>query len=88
MKINGLPRYLISDNCREFKNKLIIDFCEQNGVRFVHGLPYRPHSQGVVERVHRIIKFGLMCYKQDLKNKYNINFALDEIIENKNNTIY
>ena len=39
----------------------------------------------MVERVHRIIKFGLLCYKEDLGDKYNINYALNEVIENKNN---
>ena len=41
----------------------------------------------MVERVHRIIKHGLLCFKEDLGNKYNVNFALDQVVENKNNTI-
>ena len=38
-----------------------------NKIKFLHGLPYRPHSQGVVERLHRIIKKGLSSYKLKLK---------------------
>ena len=41
----------------------------------------------MVERVHRIIRYGLLCYKEDLKEKYNIEYALEEVIENKNNII-
>ena len=55
--------------------------------KFIHRLPYLPHSQGVVERVHRIIKKILLSYKEDLKDKYNINFALDDVINIKNETI-
>ena len=79
--------YLISDNGKEFKNEILKNFCIQNNIKFFHGLPYRPHSQGVVERVHRIIKHGLLCFKEDLGNIYNVNYALDQAVENKNNTI-
>ena len=41
----------------------------------------------MVERVHHIIKHGLLCFKEDLGNKYNVNYALDQVVENKNNTI-
>ena len=58
-------------------------FCIDNNIKFLHGLPYRPHSQGVVERVHRVIKKGLLCHKEDLKDKYNINYTLDEVINIK-----
>jgi len=34
-------------------------------VKLIHGLPYLPHSQGVVERVHRVIKKGLLCHKEN-----------------------
>ena len=84
---NGFPKYLITDNGTEFKNKLIKEFCENNHVKIIHGLPYRPHSQGVVERIHRIIKKGLLCHKEDLKDKYNINYSIDDVITIKNNTI-
>ncbi len=46
-------------------------YCKDNNIKFVHGLPYLPHSEGVVERLHRIIKRGLLCYKLCMK-KYNI----------------
>ena len=37
-KINGFPKYLITDNGKEFKNKILSYFCEQNKVRFFRGL--------------------------------------------------
>ena len=49
-------------------------------------MPYRPHSQGVVERVHQIREKGLYAQKLELKNKYNPDYALSEVIKNKNNS--
>ena len=55
-------------------------------IKFLHGLPYRPHSQGVVERVHRIIQKELICYKERMKKNFNIDYALSEVIRIKNNS--
>ena len=56
IELYGKPKYLVTDNGSEFKNHLLKDYCDKNGIKFIHGLPYRPHSQGVVERLQRIIK--------------------------------
>ena len=73
-------------NGTEFKNRLLTEYCKVNKIKFIYGLPYRPHSQGVVERLHRIIKRGLNSYKLKLKKAYNIDYAIDEIVKIKNNT--
>ena len=88
MNTYGYPKYLITDNGTEFKNKLIKSLCDSNNVKFIHGLPYRPHSQGVVEHVHRIIKKGLLCHKEDLQKKYNINYSLDNVVSIKKPKIF
>ena len=75
------------DSGSEFRNKLLQNFCDVNNVKFIYFLSYRSHFQGVVEPVHRIIKKGLQCHKEDLKEKYNINYSLDEVITVKNETI-
>lgn len=82
----GPSKYLVTDNGRELKNKTLKQFCENNNIKLLHGLPYRPHSQGVVERVHQIIEKGLYAQKLELKNKYNLDYALREVIKNKNNS--
>ena len=66
---NGKLNYLVTHNGKEFKNKLLSEYCQVNKIKFIHGLPYRPHSQGVVERLNRIIKKGLNRYKLKLKKK-------------------
>ena len=80
---NGKPNYLVTDNGTEFKNKLLKEYCQINKIKFIHGLPYRLHSQGVVERLHRIIKKGLNSYKLKLKKTYIIDYAIAEIVRKK-----
>ena len=53
---NGFPKEFCSDNGPEFKNVKIKEICEREGIIFIHGVPYNPHSQGTVERFHYTIK--------------------------------
>ena len=70
-EINGYPEELGSDNGKEFKNLLIENYLRDNNIKFIHGNPYNPHSQGVVERFHQTIKDLLYCYYFD-ENKNSI----------------
>ena len=45
-----------SDNGPEFKNSKLNDICVKEGITYIHGIPYNPHSQGKVERFHYTIK--------------------------------
>ena len=62
------------------------NYCNELNIKFIDDLPYRPHSQGVVERLHTIIKRGLYCYKNKFKNKYNIDYSLSNVNIIKNDT--
>ena len=90
INIYGVPLSITSDNGREFKNKTIIDFMIKKNIKFLHWLQYKPHSQGVVERVHKTIKTSLIIKKLELGNEKEID--LDNIIKNinqvYNNTIH
>ena len=44
IKRHGIPKYIITYNGKEFKNNLFKNFCDNNNIRFLHGLPYRPDS--------------------------------------------
>ena len=48
----GYPEEIGSDNGSEFKNSIIENFLKEQNIKFIHGNPYNPHSQGVVERFH------------------------------------
>ena len=84
----GKPKSIGSDNGRELKNVLINDFMEDNNIKFVHGLPYKPHSQGVCERVHRTIKTGLIVKKIQNNHNYNLEQDLEDTINFYNNTLH
>ncbi len=43
IELYGKTKYLVADNGREFKSHLLKDYCNNNGIKFIHGLPYRPH---------------------------------------------
>ena len=63
IKLYGTPKSIGIDNGKEFNNLLINDFCTNNNISIVHGLPYKPHPQGVVERLHRTVKKKLIRCK-------------------------
>ena len=46
----------MSDNGKEFIAKLIKDFHSELGVQERHGNPYRPQTQGAIERSHPTVK--------------------------------
>ena len=49
---------------------------EENKIQYVHGLPYKPHSQGICEIVHKTIGVGLIVKTLEDKNKFAIKEAL------------
>lgn len=53
---NSFPKEFCSDNGPEFKNSKLNEICEKEGITYIHGIPYNPHSQGTVERFHYTIK--------------------------------
>ena len=53
---NSFPKEFCSDNGPEFKNSKLNEICEKEGITYIHGIPYNPHSQGIVERFHYTIK--------------------------------
>ena len=65
---NSFPKEFCSDNGPEFKNSKINEICEKEGITYIHGIPYNPHSQGTVERFHYTIKKYLA--KEYINNGY------------------
>jgi len=44
-----------SDNAKEYKNKKIIEFCEEKGIRKVYSPPYSPENNGIAERFNQTL---------------------------------
>ena len=85
LECNGYPNEIGSDNGKEFKNELIEDYLKKLNIIYIHGMPYNPHSQGVVERFHKTVKDGLYCFYSDDPKKFDIKESLDIIIKKYNN---
>eukprot|EP00833_Pecoramyces_ruminatium_P007370 jgi/Orpsp1_1/1181402/evm.model.c7180000077088.1 len=44
-----------SDNAREYRNKKIVEFCENNGIYKVYSPPYNPENNGMAERFNQTL---------------------------------
>ena len=40
----NFPQEFVADNGPEFKNNKINEFCIKEGIRYIHGIPYNPHT--------------------------------------------
>ena len=85
---NGFPNEIGSDNGKEFRNELIEKYLKSKNINYIHGMPYNPHSQGVVERFHKTIKDGLYCLYNDDPENFDIKQSLEFIIKKYNNHIH
>ena len=47
---------MLSDNGGEFISEELKDFLKAEGIEERHGLPYKPTTQGVVERCNQTVK--------------------------------
>ena len=67
----GFPQTLHTDNGKEFKNKLMQEFCEKHGIKQVHGAPRTPQTQGLVERNNRTAKENLTNILKEIQADLN-----------------
>ena len=58
--IYGFLKKILADNGREFANKKMEAFCEENHIQVAHGSPQTPTTQGLVERSNR-------SWKEDMR---------------------
>jgi IS30 family transposase len=52
---HGFPNMILSDNGREFKNTLITDLCNIMHINKKFSSPYRPQTNGLVERTNQTL---------------------------------
>ena len=62
----GMPKIFHSDNGGEFVNHVIENLITSwhKDTQIVHGRPRHPQTQGVIERAHRTLQHGLICYPE------------------------
>ena len=50
------PRYILSDNCTEFKNELMDQVFQQLSIDCIFSAPYHPQSNGKLGVFHKYLR--------------------------------
>lgn len=58
----GIPTTIVTDNAPEFSNEEMTAWLRNQGCTLMHSPEYHPQSNGLAERMVRVIKDGLKCY--------------------------
>ncbi|KAJ3665873.1 hypothetical protein Zmor_001338 [Zophobas morio] len=58
----GTPRALLTDCGKQFLSELFKEICILMGIKKIQTTPYRPSTNGVIERMHRVLKTMLSHY--------------------------
>jgi len=65
------PKYLSSDNGKEFANEIIKNLCKNYNIQIMYGMPYDPKSQGSVEAFNKpAIKVCYLRFLLEEKKNY------------------
>ena len=88
LKRFGIPEQVESNNGAKFINKDVNSLMEKYYIKYIHGKPYNPHSLGIVERVHRNVRNGLICKYLENQNSFNLKLSLDNVVNVLNNNIH
>ena len=85
----GPPKYLHTDNGKEFVNESIHKLCCDMGINIKKGRPYHPQSQGQVEVLNKRIKSTLAHFLQKYENDIQCDvwpLILKDVTSHINNT--
>lgn len=67
----GVPTQLHSDQGREFESDLFSYLCSLFGIEKTRTCPYRPQSDGLVERMNRTLKQMLSIFTNENRNNWD-----------------
>ena len=84
---NGPCEIFQTDKGKEFNNIILKTFLENHNVKYLRSAPYHPQTNGCCEAVHKELKNYLLRRKELLKNKFELEIALEEAVEFHNNRI-
>lgn len=81
------PKILQTDNGGEFTAELMRDLYESLGIKHISSFPYKPSSNGQIERFNRTIKGMILQYMAAHDTRKYID-VIDKILHNYNNTYH
>jgi transposase InsO family protein len=84
----GQPAILHTDNGTEFANSQLEEECRLWGTRIIHGRPYHPQSQGVVERANGVLKNAMRKYQRSNPSRTDWTFVLSQVMWRLNTQVH
>ena len=79
---HGCPEILQSDNGKEFVNDTITNYYfKANKIKYIHGRPYHPQSQGSVEAFNKYIQNALISAKDHQKDEFDLDEAVSNLLQ-------
>ena len=84
----GTPKILQTGHGKEFDNKLLKDYCNNNNIQLINSGVRHPTTNGVVEVVHKDIKNSLLAEKLKYKKNYDLNFSISNAARAHNTNIH
>ena len=87
------PKKFQTDNGSEFVNEEVKNLCKIRNIEFIHGRPYHPQSQGVVEKINDFLAKSLRAsysafIKEKTKEVWDIETALRAFTTNANKNVH
>ena len=73
----GVPLQVVTDQGKEFENRLLRGLCDSYGFEMVRTSPYRPSTDGAIERLHRLL---MPCWVAFLTNHRKTNVRVPAVM--------
>jgi hypothetical protein len=72
----GAPRLVHTDQGRNFEAKLFKEMCKMMGVKKTHTMPFRPQSNGIVERMNKTIGSLITAFISENQKTWDKDLAI------------
>ena len=87
IKMNGKPEILQTDNGKEFINKELKIYLENNNIIYITSAPYHPQTNGCCEAIHKKIKKYLLDELVIAGENFNFDISVENAIEFHNKSV-
>ena len=79
--------YFQNDNGKDFNNQILKIYQDNNNIKYLRSAPYYPQTNRCCEAVYKGIKNYLLDLKENQKDFFYLDIAIEEAINFLNNII-